>query len=172
LKSEYFKRALGGEFQEQSGVIRMENTEEEIFTLFVSYVYSLNGSISLPQKPGETPSRRLQNIFQLMEFVQFMLVVDRDIDECMATEVKTILSSNPTALLDEHVEQICDLQRPQSSVRLMVMKFMAASWITVQTNDNGLYLYKDLLRDSPELARDMLDAVGEFSSSRKKDRKR
>jgi hypothetical protein len=145
----------------------MENTDEEIFTLFVSYVYSPNGSISLPQKPGETPSERLHKIFQLMEFVQFMLVVDCDIDECMATEVKTILSSNLAALTDEHVEQICDLQRPKSPVRLMVMKFMATSWITAQTNDNGLYPYKDLLRDSPELARDMLDAVGEFNSSRK-----
>jgi hypothetical protein len=64
-KSEYFKRALGGEFQERSGVIRMENTDEKIFTLFVSYVYSPNGSISLPQKPGETPSERLHKIFQL-----------------------------------------------------------------------------------------------------------
>lgn len=65
----------------------MEDAGEEIFTIFVSYVYSPTGSISLPQKPNETPSERLSKIIDLMEFVQSMLVVDRDIDECMALEI-------------------------------------------------------------------------------------
>lgn len=49
----------------------------------------------------------------------------------------------------------------------MVMKFMATSWITAHTNGDKPYLYKDLLEEYPEFARDMLDAVGEFSSSGK-----
>jgi hypothetical protein len=145
----------------------MEDAGEEIFTIFVSYVYSPTGSISLPQKPNETPSEWLGKIIDLMEFVQSMPVVDRDIDECMALEIKKILSNDPEALTDGHVKQACGLQRSRSAVRLMVMKFMATSWITAHTNGDKPYLYKVLLEEYPEFARDMLDAVGEFSSSGK-----
>lgn len=82
----------------------------------------------------------------------------------MAKEIETVLRTNPTALEATYVQRVSNLQRPGSAVRMIVVKALAASWILVHTDRTTPFAYDDLLQESPELAHDILSAVGEFST--------